>query len=246
MMEFINLGNASLAAQYVAIELFREIKRNPHTKLGLATGGTMEPVYAELVKLLKSNPVDLSLIQTFNLDEYFELDKQSPKSYLYYMKHHLFDHIDIKPEQYYFPDNDRENLDEDNKAYDELIMKEHPIHLQLLGIGTNGHIGFNEPGTPFTSNTRMVDLSEETIRANARFFDTIDEVPTQAVTMGINTIMQSDRIILLATGEKKQSIIRQLYDMTQPNEEIPASVLLNHPNVLIITDNEASPYKKED
>ncbi|UTH16484.1 glucosamine-6-phosphate deaminase [Macrococcus epidermidis] len=241
-MEFINLGNASLAAQYVAIELFREIKCNPHTKLGLATGGTMEPVYAELVRLLKSNPVDLSLIQTFNLDEYFELDKQSPKSYLYYMKHHLFDHIDIKPEQYYFPDNDRENLDEDNKAYDELIMKEHPIHLQLLGIGTNGHIGFNEPGTPFTSNTRMVDLSEETIRANARFFDTIDEVPTQAVTMGINTIMQSDRIILLATGEKKKSIIRQLYDMTQPNEAIPASVLLHHPNVLIITDNDASPF----
>ncbi|MCH4985548.1 glucosamine-6-phosphate deaminase [Macrococcoides goetzii] len=240
-MEFINLGNASLAAQYVAIELFREIKCNPHTKLGLATGGTMEPVYAELVRLLKSNPVDLSLIQTFNLDEYFELDKQSPKSYLYYMKHHLFDHIDIKPEQYYFPDNDRKNLDEDNKAYDELIMKEHPIHLQLLGIGTNGHIGFNEPGTPFTSNTRMVDLSEETIRANARFFDTIDEVPTQAVTMGINTIMQSDRIILLATGEKKKSIIRQLYDMTQPNEAIPASVLLHHPNVLIITDNDASP-----
>lgn len=242
MMEFINLGNASLAAQYVAIELFREIKCNPHTKLGLATGGTMEPVYAELVRLLKSNPVDLSLIQTFNLDEYFELDKQSPKSYLYYMKHHLFDHIDIKPEQYYFPDNDRENLDEDNKAYDELIMKEHPIHLQLLGIGTNGHIGFNEPGTPFTSNTRMVDLSEETIRANARFFDTIDEVPTQAVTMGINTIMQSDRVILLATGEKKKSIIRQLYDMTQPNEAIPASVLLHHPNVLIITDNDASPF----
>ncbi|MFC6293504.1 glucosamine-6-phosphate deaminase [Macrococcus epidermidis] len=241
-MEFINLGNASLAAQYVAIELFREIKCNPHTKLGLATGGTMEPVYAELVRLLKSNPVDLSLIQTFNLDEYFELDKQSPKSYLYYMKYHLFDHIDIKPEQYYFPDNDRENLDEDNKAYDELIMKEHPIHLQLLGIGTNGHIGFNEPGTPFTSNTRMVDLSEETIRANARFFDTIDEVPTQAVTMGINTIMQSDRIILLATGEKKKSIIRQLYDMTQPNEAIPASVLLHHPNVLIITDNDASPF----
>ncbi|MCG7419025.1 glucosamine-6-phosphate deaminase [Macrococcus epidermidis] len=241
-MEFINLGNASLAAQYVAIELFREIKCNPHTKLGLATGGTMEPVYAELVRLLKSNPVDLSLIQTFNLDEYFELDKQSPKSYLYYMKHHLFDHIDIKPEQYYFPDNDRENLDEDNKAYDELIMKEHPIHLQLLGIGTNGHIGFNEPGTPFTSNTRMVDLSEETIRANARFFDTIDEVPTQAVTMGINTIMQSDRVILLATGEKKKSIIRQLYDMTQPNEAIPASVLLHHPNVLIITDNDASPF----
>lgn len=246
MMDFINLGNASLAAQYVAIELFREIKRNPYTKLGLATGGTMEPVYAELVKLLKSNPVDLSHIQTFNLDEYFELDKQSPQSYLYYMKHHLFDHIDIKQEQYYFPDNDRENLAEDNKAYDELILKEHPINLQLLGIGTNGHIGFNEPGTPFNSGTRMVNLSQETIRANSRFFDTIDEVPTQAVTMGINTIMQSDRIILLATGEKKLPIIQQLYDMTQPNENIPASVLLNHANVLIVTDHGASPYKKED
>lgn len=245
-MEFINLGNASLAAQYVAIELFREIKRNPHTKLGLATGGTMEPVYAALVKLIKSNPVNLSHLKTFNLDEYFELDKQSPQSYLYYMKHHLFNHIDIKPEQYYFPDNDRENLAQDNKAYDELIMKEHPINLQLLGIGTNGHIGFNEPGTSFTSNTRMVDLSEETIRANARFFDTIEQVPTQAVTMGITTIMQSDIIILLATGEKKQPIIQQLFDMKQPNEDIPASVLLNHPNVLIITDDEASPYKKKD
>lgn len=242
MMDVINLGNASLAAQYVAIELFREIQRNPHTKLGLATGGTMQPVYAELVRLIKLNSIDLSHIQTFNLDEYFELDKQSPQSYLYYMKHHLFDHIDIKQNQYYFPDNDRENLDEDNKAYDELIMHEHPINLQLLGIGTNGHIGFNEPGTSFTSNTRMVDLSEETIRANARFFDAIGEVPKQAVTMGINTIMQSDRIILLATGAKKQPIIQQLFHMTQPDEEIPASVLLNHSNVLIVTDDEASPY----
>lgn len=242
MMEFINLGNAKLAAQYAAIELFRTIQSNPQSKLGLATGGTMEPVYAELVKLIQTNPIDLSDIQTFNLDEYYELDRESTQSYLYYMKHHLFDHIDIQPEQYYFPDNDAENLDADNKAYDTLIMQNHPINLQLLGIGTNGHIGFNEPGTPFDSNTRMVDLTQETIEANARFFDSIEEVPTKAVTMGISTIMNSNRILMLATGEKKQPIMKQLYEMQYPDETVPASVLLNHPNVLVVTDNAASPY----
>ncbi|WP_414051955.1 glucosamine-6-phosphate deaminase [Macrococcus animalis] len=241
-MDFINLGNAKLAAQYAAIELFRTIQSTPQSKLGLATGGTMEPVYAELVKLIQTNPIDLSDIQTFNLDEYYELDRESTQSYLYYMKHHLFDHIDIQPEQYYFPDNDAENLDADNKAYDTLIMQNHPINLQLLGIGTNGHIGFNEPGTPFDSNTRMVDLTQETIEANARFFDSIEEVPTKAVTMGINTILNSNRILMLATGEKKQPIIKQLYEMQYPDETVPASVLLNHPNVLVVTDNAASPY----
>ncbi|WP_414047528.1 glucosamine-6-phosphate deaminase [Macrococcus equi] len=241
-MEFINLGKSTLAAEYVAIEIFRQIQKNKRSKLGLATGGTMEPVYADLVKLIQSNPLDLSEIQTFNLDEYFELDKESTQSYLYYMKHHLFNHIDIRDEQYYFPDNDAENLEEDNKAYDYMIMQDFPINLQILGIGTNGHIGFNEPGTPFDSGTRMVHLTEETITANARFFDSIEDVPTKAVTMGIRTIMKSNRIILLATGEKKKAIINKLFNMTYPDEAIPASVLLHHPDVLVVTDDAASPY----
>lgn len=245
-MEFINLGSERLAAEFVAIEILRTIKRTREAKLGLATGGTMEPVYAELIKLIHNNAIDVSQIQTFNLDEYYELDSENEQSYMHYMKKHLFDHIDIQPHQYYFPDNKGEHLELKNKQYDDLIMQGHPINLQLLGIGTNGHIGFNEPGTPFDSGTRKVDLSDTTIQANARFFNHINEVPTQAVTMGIKTIMQSERIILLATGEKKRAIIQQLFHMSQPDEAIPASVLLHHPNVLVITDNEASPYKKED
>ncbi|MGK0554687.1 glucosamine-6-phosphate deaminase [Macrococcus capreoli] len=241
-MEFINLGSTTLAAQYVAIELLRQIQSNKRSKLGLATGGTMEPVYAQLVQLIQSNPVDLSEIQTFNLDEYYELDTESKQSYLYYMKHHLFNHIDIRPEQYNFPNNDSVQLEADNEAYDRLIMQDHPINLQLLGIGTNGHIGFNEPGTPFDSNTRMVELTNETIQANARYFDSIEEVPTKAVTMGIRSIIKSHRIILLATGEKKKPIMKQLFQMKYPDEVIPASVLIHHPNVLVVTDDAASPY----
>ncbi|MCE4956467.1 glucosamine-6-phosphate deaminase [Macrococcoides caseolyticum] len=241
-MEFINLGDTKLATQFVAIALFREIQRNKHAKLGLATGGTMEAVYEHLVHLIQRNPIDLSEIQTFNLDEYYEIDTQSEQSYLYYMKHHLFNHVDIKDSQYHFPGNAAEHFEADYQAYDDLIMKGAPITLQILGIGTNGHIGFNEPGTSFDSVTRKVDLTEETIRANARYFESIEAVPRQAVTMGISTIMKSNRIILLATGEKKKPIIQKLYQLNNPDETIPASVLLRHSDVLIVTDDAASPY----
>lgn len=241
MMEFVNLGDATLAAQYVAIEMFRTIQKQSEPKLGLATGGTMEPVYKSLVQLIEHNPIDLSALKTFNLDEYYGLDKDHPQSYLYFMKHHLFNHIDITENQYYFPDNNAVNLEADNQAYDQLVKSPDGVHLQILGIGTNGHIGFNEPGTPFDSNTRLVQLTDETIQANARFFNHVEEVPTRAVTMGIKTIMSAERIILLAVGKKKQPIIHELYHMEIPDTDVPASVLLTHPDVLIVTDNEAAP-----
>lgn len=240
-MEFVNLGDATLAAQYVAIEMFRTIQKQSEPKLGLATGGTMEPVYKSLVQLIEHNPIDLSALKTFNLDEYYGLDKDHPQSYLYFMKHHLFNHIDITENQYYFPDNNAVNLEADNQAYDQLVKSPDGVHLQILGIGTNGHIGFNEPGTPFDSNTRLVQLTDETIQANARFFNHVEEVPTRAVTMGIKTIMSAERIILLAVGKKKQPIIHELYHMETPDTDVPASVLLTHPDVLIVTDNEAAP-----
>lgn len=240
-MEFVNLGDATLAAQYVAIEMFRTIQKQSEPKLGLATGGTMEPVYKSLVQLIEHNPIDLSALKTFNLDEYYGLDKDHPQSYLYFMKHHLFNHIDITENQYYFPDNNAVNLEADNQAYDQLVKSPDGVHLQILGIGTNGHIGFNEPGTPFDSNTRLVQLTDETIQANARFFNHVEEVPTRAVTMGIKTIMSAERIILLAVGKKKQPIIHELYHMEIPDTDVPASVLLTHPDVLIVTDNEAAP-----
>ncbi|TDM12805.1 glucosamine-6-phosphate deaminase [Macrococcus lamae] len=236
-MRFINLGSRQDASHYVAIEMFKEIHYNKCTLLGLATGGTMKDVYLKLVELLQVNHTDISCLETFNLDEYFMLDKNDPNSYMTYMKQHLFDKIGMKESQFHLPDNDEIDVEEDNEAYDQAIREKGPLHIQLLGIGENGHIGFNEPGTPFNSKTRLVDLTETTIAANSRYFEDEEEVPTKAISMGIDTILSSERIILLALGEKKAEIMAKLYSMKAPDELIPASSLLTHKNVEIVMDN---------
>lgn len=245
-MKFINMGSRMDASHYVAAELFKEIHFHHCTLLGLATGGTMEDVYKKLVELITLNDVDISCLETFNLDEYFMMDADDPHSYMTYMREHLFDEIGMKDHQFHLPDNDDINVESDNEAYDKAIRQKGPLDIQLLGIGENGHIGFNEPGTSFHSRTRVVELSEETIDANARFFGSKSEVPVKAVSMGIETIMFSKRIILLALGEKKADIIARLYRMTTPDEMVPASSLFNHPNVEIVMDNEAAQYINKD
>ncbi|KAA1039644.1 glucosamine-6-phosphate deaminase [Macrococcus equipercicus] len=239
-MRFINLGSRQDAAHYTAIEMFKEIHYNHCTLLGLATGGTMEEVYAKLVELLTLNHTDITCLETFNLDEYFMLDQNDPNSYMSYMRAHFFDKIGMQQSQFHLPDNDGIDVEEDNEAYDRAIREKGPLHLQLLGIGENGHIGFNEPGTPFDSKTRLVELTETTIAANSRYFDNEDDVPTKAISMGIDTILYSKRIILLALGEKKADIMAKLYAMSAPDESIPASSLLNHPNVEIVMDDAAA------
>ena len=239
-MRFINLGSRQDASHYVAIEMFKEIHYNQCTLLGLATGGTMEDVYDKLVELLKLNHTDISCLETFNLDEYFMLDRNDPNSYMTYMKQHFFDKIGMQESQFHLPDNDEFEVEEDNEAYDRAIREKGPLHIQLLGIGENGHIGFNEPGAPFDSKTRLVDLTDTTIAANSRYFENQEDVPTKAISMGIDTILSAERIILLALGEKKAKIMAQLYKMTEPDEMIPASSLLKHKNVEFIMDDAAA------
>ncbi len=239
-MRFINLGSRQDASHYVAIEMFKEIHYNQCTLLGLATGGTMEDVYDKLVELLKLNHTDISCLETFNLDEYFMLDPNDPNSYMTYMKQHFFDKIGMQESQFHLPDNDEFEVEEDNEAYDRAIREKGPLHIQLLGIGENGHIGFNEPGAPFDSKTRLVDLTDTTIAANSRYFENQEDVPTKAISMGIDTILSAERIILLALGEKKAKIMAQLYKMTEPDEMIPASSLLKHKNVEFIMDDAAA------
>lgn len=239
-MRFINLGSRQDASHYVAIEMFKEIHYNQCTLLGLATGGTMEDVYDKLVELLKMNHTDISCLETFNLDEYFMLDQNDPNSYMTYMKQHFFDKIGMQESQFHLPDNDEFDVEEDNEAYDRAIREKGPLHIQLLGIGENGHIGFNEPGAPFDSKTRLVDLTDTTIAANSRYFENQEDVPTKAISMGIDTILSAERIILLALGEKKAKIMAKLYEMTEPDEMIPASSLLKHKNVEFIMDDAAA------
>jgi glucosamine-6-phosphate deaminase len=177
-------------------------------------------------------------VTTFNLDEYIGLSGENPQSYRYFMDSQLFNHLDILKKNTFVPSGTAEDMEAECRNYESKLKNHGGIDLQILGIGNNGHIGFNEPGTPFSSKTHIVDLADSTIKANARFFNTIEEVPTQAITMGIATIMQSREILLLASGEAKADAIGQLLG-NGLNEQFPASVLRNHPNVKVIADEAA-------
>ncbi|MEH7390726.1 glucosamine-6-phosphate deaminase [Bacillus sp. JJ1474] len=225
----------SLKAAEIMID---RIRNNPEITLGLATGSTPKGVYQKLIEDHVQNQTSYKKILTVNLDEYVGIDEHDPNSYHFFMKEQLLDHIDIPPSQTHLPNGMAENLHEECAKYEALIESFGGIGLQLLGIGENGHIGFNEPGTPFTSKTHMIELEENTRQANARFFNSLEEVPTHAVTMGIATIMASKEIILLASGKSKAKAISQLIS-GEIDESIPASALKNHPNFTIIADDEA-------
>ncbi|MEB8265248.1 glucosamine-6-phosphate deaminase [Mammaliicoccus sciuri] len=245
-MQIINLGSKEEACHYVANELLKQIISNKKSVLGLATGGTMVRVYEQLVNLIRINEIDLSEITTFNLDEYIGIDYNHPESYYTYMHDVLFNHLPSWNEsRIHLPNGSAEDLEAETKRYEALLDQEGPIDVQILGIGENGHIGFNEPGTSFDSLTSIVDLTESTIEANSRYFETIEEVPEQAISMGIQSIMKAKRIILLAYGPKKAEAIKRLLtgDITT---DLPASVLYNHPNVEVILDNNAYLSEEDD
>ena len=213
------------------------IQNKPNAVLGLATGSTPEDLYAELIRLCNQGEVTFKDVTTFNLDEYCGLTPDHPQSYRYFMQDKLFDHIDINPRNTFVPDGFRTS-EEDLVAYDRAIAEHGGIDLQLLGIGGNGHIAFNEPGTSFQSITHMVELTPETRQANSRFFNNIDEVPTHAICMGMRTIMNTQNIILMAIGKNKAEAIRNtVYGDIDPM--CPASLLQLHPNVTIFVDHEA-------
>lgn len=225
---------AVLAAQrYV-----RLLSQKPDAVLGLATGSTPLGLYAQLVRLNQAGAISFRQVTSYNLDEYVGLDGTHDQSYRYFMNHNLFDLVDIDKAKTFVPSG-LDTSQETAAAYDKAIQAAGGIDIQLLGIGNNGHIGFNEPNTPFGSTTHMVELTASTREANCRFFHSLDEVPTHAVTMGIKTVMQAKSIILIALGQAKAEIVKKTIQ-GPVTELVPASVLQLHPDVEIYLDPAAA------
>ena len=210
------------------------ITKKPNATLGLATGGTPLGLYKNLIAKHKAGKLDFSEISSVNLDEYVGLDGTHNQSYRFFMNQNLFSSINIDEKNTHVPNGASPCAEAECAKYNDLLTKI-TIDLQILGIGGNGHIGFNEPGTSFDSTTHTVVLKEETRRDNARFFNSIDEVPTHAITMGISNIMAAKHILILASGEGKAQAIYDMVKVT-PTENCPASALQNHPNVTVIVD----------
>ncbi|MCH5352817.1 MAG: glucosamine-6-phosphate deaminase [Acutalibacter sp.] len=210
-----------------------QVLLKPDCVLGLATGSSPIGTYEELVKSCKAGVLDFSQVRTVNLDEYCGLFPESPQSYRWFMDHHLFDHVNIRKENTFLPNGTAPDIGAEAKRYEKLIDSLGGIDLQLLGIGHNGHIGFNEPTDSFPRYVHQVDLTESTIRANSRLFDRIEDVPKKAITMGIGTIMKAARILLIAGEDKKDIIQRAMYGEITP--AVPASVLQLHRDVTVIT-----------
>ena len=220
-----------LSAQAAEI-LLATIREHPTTVLGLPTGRTPLGMYGQVVADCSRQYHCFSGVTTFNLDEYVGLPRTHPASYFSYMKQHLFDHVDIAPERIHIPDGDASDPAAECVRYETAISQAGGLDLTILGLGRNGHIGFNEPGTPFDSRTRVVTLSDSTRRANADFFPD-RSVPTQAMTMGIATILSSKRIVLLAGGTGKQEAIERLHQAFV-DRDFPASALWTHKNVTVL------------
>jgi glucosamine-6-phosphate deaminase len=225
-------------SQQAALKIISLIKDNPNLNLGLATGSTPTGVYKKLIEDHLENKTTYKDINTFNLDEYIGIPKKDPNSYHYFMCENLFDHIDIPLEQTHIPDGTAKNLEEECRRYEQFIKEHGGIGLQILGIGQNGHIGFNEPGTSFNSRTHIINLAESTRKANSRFFESLEDVPSQAITMGIASIMESKEILLLVSGASKAEALARLIN-GDVSEQFPASILKNHQNVTIFADKDA-------
>lgn len=208
---------------------------NPHAVLGLPTGGTPEGFYRALVK----TGISLAQVRTFNLDEYVGLSREHPESYFRFMKERLYDHTDLNPANAHVPHGTAPDLEAECRRYEAAIHAAGGIDLMILGLGHNGHIGFNEPGTPWDSRTRRVRLTEETRKANARFFGSVEAVPREALTMGIGTILEARRILLLASGADKAEIVNRFLH-GEPSVSVPATALQQHPDVTVILDQAAA------
>lgn len=210
----------------------------PDCVLGLATGSTPIGTYKQLVEWYEKGDLDFSEVKTVNLDEYKGLPRTNDQSYYYFMHENLFDKVNIKPENTHLPDGTKEDANAECEAYEALVESLGGTDLQLLGLGHNGHIGFNEPAAEFPKATHCVDLQESTIEANKRFFASADEVPRQAYTMGIGTIMQAKQILVVVSGEDKAQIVAKAF-FGPVTPEVPASILQLHRNVTIVADEAA-------
>ncbi|KPV43925.1 glucosamine-6-phosphate deaminase [Alicyclobacillus ferrooxydans] len=227
------------AGLYAAALAERIVQDTEHPVLGLATGRTVLPFYEALVRLEHCG-LDLSRCITINLDEYIGLEADHPQSYHRFMHEHLFHHVHIPESQIHIPNGTALNLDVECARYDE-VLNRHPIDFQLLGIGVNGHVGFNEPNDLLQSKTHVVNLTPETITHNAKFFPDMDQVPKSAITMGVQAILQAKQIVLMAFGEEKADIVARAIH-GEVRTDIPASILQLHRDVTIVLD-EASARK---
>lgn len=215
-----------------------QVIMKPNCVLGLATGSTPIGTYDQLVEWYNKGDLDFSEVTTVNLDEYKGLPRTNDQSYYYFMHQHLFDRVNIDPERTNVPNGMEPDAEKEYGRYEELIRSLGGVDLQLLGLGHNGHIGFNEPGEAFEKETHCVDLTESTIEANKRFFASADDVPKQAYTMGIKTIMQAKKILIVVNGENKADIVeRAFFGPVTP--EVPASILQLHNDVTLVGDEAA-------
>ncbi len=221
------------AAKIVAAQLTLK----PNSILGLATGTTPIGMYKRLIDMNKSGEIDFSKVRSFNLDEYYPINPDNNQSYRYFMNEQLFDHVNIDKNNTRVPNGKAADPVQEGKDYDEAIDAAGGIDLQILGIGRNGHIGFNEPDENLIAGTHRTMLTQDTIEANSRLFNSIDEVPTQAITMGMVSILKSKMIVLLANGKNKHEAVKKLLDDTITTSN-PATFLKTHPNVVIICDEE--------
>lgn len=235
-MKILRMKSASEGAQR-AFTLIQQALENGAKTFGLATGGTPEELYA----LIRKSDLDFSDCVSVNLDEYVGLNPSSNKSYHYYMEENLFRVKKFK--ESYIPYGWKTDAQAEIDRYEE-VLKQNPIDFQLLGIGTNGHIGFNEPGTPFTQRTHKVELTQATVEANKRYFDRVEDVPTHAYSMGLANIMEAKEIVLLAFGPSKAKAIKDLLEGPQ-TEGMPATILQDHKNVTIIIDEGAARLLKK-
>lgn len=214
------------------------VNSKPDAVLGLPTGGTPVGMYENIRAAYQAGKVDFEKVTTFNLDEYLGLDHDHPQSYYYFMNQNLYSGVNLKAENINIPSGTAEDFDAECKNYDAKIEEKGGIDLMILGIGPNGHIGFNEPAEVLSGPTHTVDLTRETIEANARFFDSIDDVPTKAITMGVGSILKAKKILMLASGASKQKVIAELFsgDVTTNN---PSTLLQLHNNVVVLLDRAA-------
>lgn len=238
-MEVMIAKDYDALSKQAAIIIAGQVISQPSSVLGLATGSSPVETYKNLAAFYREGIVDFHQVTAFNLDEYYGVAPDNPCSYRWFMEENLFKYINILPENTHIPNGLAKDVANECLEYEEKIHRAGGIDLQLLGIGGNGHIGFNEPGAHFESLTHLVDLDQETIDANARFFDSPDQVPRQALSMGIKSIMAARKIILLASGKAKaKAVYEMIHGPITP--EHPASVLQLHPQAIVIVDKEAA------
>ncbi len=237
-MRIIVAENYEGMSRQAANILSSHVVLKPNCVLGLATGSTPIGTYQELIKRYNEGDLDFSQVKTVNLDEYVGLEPTHDQSYRYFMQTQLFDHINVKPENTNVPCGMAEDIEAECARYNEVIRSMGGVDVQVLGMGHNGHIGFNEPAEEFEKETHQVELAESTIEANARFYSNRDEVPRKAVTMGIQSIMQARQILVVVSGEGKADIVERAF-RGPVTPAVPASILQMHPDVILVGDKAA-------